>query len=364
MANNLPPPPPVGGQLDRWLNLMWKKVSGAAQLTLSQLTGLGTGVQTFLETPSSANLRAALTDETGTGAAVFATSPTLVTPALGTPASGTLTNCTGLPISTGVSGLGTNVSAFLATPSSANLASALTDETGTGAAVFAVSPTLETVVINSTSSTDALRVNQTGSGNALVVEDSTTPDSTAFIVNADGRVAIGTTTTVTGSSSWLQVASDSSTAVSVFSAVDSSAGSGINLHKRRGTMASPSPANSGDRILNINALTWGGTVSVGVASIQCDVTGTVSDTSSPGKLRFSTSASGSVTPTERMTIDDTGLVYIVGALKVGGNFTLSAPTVPASATDTGTAGQISWDSSYLYVCTAANTWRRVAHATW
>lgn len=58
---------------------------------------LGTGVATFLATPSSANLASAVTDETGSGALVFATSPTLVTPALGTPASGTLTNCTGLP---------------------------------------------------------------------------------------------------------------------------------------------------------------------------------------------------------------------------------------------------------------------------
>ena len=41
-------------------------------------------------------------------------SPTLVTPALGTPASGTLTNCTGLPVSTGVSGLGTGVATALA----------------------------------------------------------------------------------------------------------------------------------------------------------------------------------------------------------------------------------------------------------
>ena len=61
------------------------------------ITSLGSNVATFLGTPSSANLRSALTDETGTGGAVFATSPTLVTPALGTPASGTLTNCTGLP---------------------------------------------------------------------------------------------------------------------------------------------------------------------------------------------------------------------------------------------------------------------------
>ena len=60
-------------------------------------TTTGTGILTFLGTPSSANLAAALTDETGSGAAVFANTPTLVTPILGTPNSGTLTNCTGLP---------------------------------------------------------------------------------------------------------------------------------------------------------------------------------------------------------------------------------------------------------------------------
>jgi hypothetical protein len=111
------------------------------------------GIQTFLATPSSANLRAAMTDETGTGLLVFATSPTLTTPILGTPTSGTLTNCTGLPIATGVSGLGASVATFLATPSSANLAAALTDETGTGAAVFANTPTLVTPVIGAATGT-------------------------------------------------------------------------------------------------------------------------------------------------------------------------------------------------------------------
>jgi hypothetical protein len=67
---------------------------------------------------------------------------TLVAPALGTPASGVLTNCTGLPVGTGVSGLGANVATFLATPSSANLAAALTDETGSGVAVFGTAPTI------------------------------------------------------------------------------------------------------------------------------------------------------------------------------------------------------------------------------
>lgn len=78
------------------------------------VSGLGTNVATFLATPSSSNLAAAITDETGTGALVFANTPTLVTPVLGTPNSGTLTNCTGLPVSTGVSGLGTGVATALA----------------------------------------------------------------------------------------------------------------------------------------------------------------------------------------------------------------------------------------------------------
>lgn len=73
---------------------------------------------------------------TGSGAVVLQTSPALTTPDIGTPSAGVLTNATGLPIATGVSGLGTGVATFLATPTSANLASALTNETGSGTALF------------------------------------------------------------------------------------------------------------------------------------------------------------------------------------------------------------------------------------
>ena len=77
--------------------------------------------------------------------------PIFTAPILGTPTSGTLTNCTNLPISTGVSGLGSGIATWLATPSSANLASAVTDETGSGALVFGTSPTLVTPALGTPS---------------------------------------------------------------------------------------------------------------------------------------------------------------------------------------------------------------------
>jgi hypothetical protein len=80
----------------------------------------GTNVQAFITTPTSANLAAALTNETGTGVAVFSISPALTTPNLGTPSAITLTNGTGLPVSTGLTGMAAGVtSALMITPSTA-----------------------------------------------------------------------------------------------------------------------------------------------------------------------------------------------------------------------------------------------------
>ena len=190
------------------------------------ISGLGTNVAAFLATPSSANLISAVTDETGTGSLVFASSPTLVTPTLGvaaatsinkvtitTPATGsTLTILDGKTLAvnntltfTGTdassvafgaggtvvytSGLGTGVATFLATPSSANLISAITDETGSGALVFANTPTLVTPNIGAATGTSLVL-----SGDLTVNGTTTTLNTTTLDVE-DFNITMGLTLT-------------------------------------------------------------------------------------------------------------------------------------------------------------------------
>jgi hypothetical protein len=112
----------------------------------------------------------------GTGNIVRATSPTLVTPNLGTPSAATLTNATGLPISTGVSGLASGIATFLATSTSANLATAVTDETGSGVLVFGTSPTLVTPTLGAATVTTLNKVTITApaTGSTLTIADGKT----------------------------------------------------------------------------------------------------------------------------------------------------------------------------------------------
>ena len=176
------------------------------------ISGLGTGIATFLATPSSANLAAAVTDETGTGNILFSNSPVLVTPNVGTPSYLNLVNATGLTINA-ITGLGTGVATFLGQePTSANLAALITDETGTGNLVFSTSPAITTSLTTPSTSFDlvngtATTVNFAGAGTTVNIGSSAGTGNTNIrnsLFVAGNLFVQGTTTTV--SSTTLDVA--------------------------------------------------------------------------------------------------------------------------------------------------------------
>lgn len=120
----------------------------AGSVAVGNITGLGTGVATWLATPSSSNLASAVTDETGSGALVFATSPSLVTPVLGTPTSGNLSNCT-------VDG--TNKVGYIGAPQSTNTTVAASDA---GKHIYFTGGSTATLTVN-TNATTAIDVGTT-----------------------------------------------------------------------------------------------------------------------------------------------------------------------------------------------------------
>jgi hypothetical protein len=153
----------------------------------SGVAGLGAGVATFLGTPSSANLRTAVTDETGSGSLVFANAPVLVAPNLGTPTFLVATNATGTAVgltagsaitNANLTGAVTSVgnATSLGSFTSAQLRTALTDETGAGSAVFATSPTITAPILN--------QINDTN--NAQILGLSPTTSAVDYLVAKNG----------------------------------------------------------------------------------------------------------------------------------------------------------------------------------
>lgn len=204
------------------------------------------------------------------------------------------------------------------------------------------------LIISSAGSTDILRVTNTGTGNSFVVEDSTNPDSSPFVITADGNVGIGTSTGVTtvGTSSFMMAGTTYSTSIAQINRFSAdSDGVYLSLSKSRGTSVNTYDAVTlGDVLGRINFRGADGTTSIGAATIVGIVDGTVTTSGMPGRLVFSTTPAGSATSSERLRINSAGAFGIAGA-----NFGTSGQVLVSG----GSAAAPAWASSFTGTATNA-----------
>jgi hypothetical protein len=170
-------------------------------------------------------------------------------------------------------------------------------------------------VVNANTTTDAVRITQTGTGNAFVVEDSASPDASPFVIDAAGRVVVGTPTgiSVAGTTPQFQVMGTSFGTSASFNARYSANAGGVPMifaKSRNATIGSHTIVGNGEEIGNIFYYGSDGTNFVEAARIVAQVDGTPGTNDMPGRLVFSTTPSGSASPVERMRIASDGRVGI------------------------------------------------------
>lgn len=205
------------------------------------------------------------------------------------------------------------------------------------------------VVISSTSGSTfpALRITQTGTGNALVVEDDTNPDSTPFIVNTDGRVITGATQAYTnyldgfgGTARNPNVQFNGTSLSTASSSLTNWANADspplLVLAKSKsgtvGTMAST--FSVGDVAGAIQFSASDNTNFVPTALIEAQIDGTTGSGDMPGSLVFSTTADGGSIPTERVRISSDGRLQINGENGLTSSLVATANNFPLASAST------------------------------
>ena len=200
------------------------------------------------------------------------------------------------------------------------------------------------VVVSGSSAGDAVRITQTGAGNALTIEDSANPDSTPVIVDAAGNAVIGHTAALAAGGTTQPLTVSGLGATLVRAAADA-VGAVLMFCKSRSTTVGGARAivANNDELGAIEfAADNGANLSVLGAIIQASVDGTPGSADMPARLVFSTTADGAASPTERMRITNAGNVGIANTspsekLHVTGNIKASG----FIDTDTSFRGQAS-----------------------
>lgn len=168
------------------------------------------------------------------------------------------------------------------------------------------------VVISGSSTSDALRITQTGTGNALLIEDEANPDATPFVIAATGKVGIGL---VPQDVNALNVGGSQGTGgISIFTNTENSGSYHFIFRKsRNATPGLYTIVQSGDTLGSILFQGDNGiTTSSEASRIYSQVDGIPGTTSMPGRLIFATTSDGAVTPTERLRITSAGAVVLGG----------------------------------------------------
>lgn len=172
-------------------------------------------------------------------------------------------------------------------------------------------------VINANSTSDALRITQVGTGNALVVEDSSNPDSTPFVIDTSGKVAVGNTSSVYGG--LIESYGTTGAAYNLIEQYgDTTGGPSVAFVKTRG--ATPSAKNIVQQGDNLGYLSFQGTdgsTNLSAAAIFAFADGAPGLNDMPGRLAFYTTADGTAAPVERVRIDNAGRVGIGGTPYAG-----------------------------------------------
>jgi len=254
--------------------------------------------------------------------------------ALGTPTSITLTNATGLPISTGVSGLGTGIATFLATPSSANLAAAITDESGASGTVVFTGSKLNVFASTSSSELAGIISDETGSGSLVF---GTSPAITTSLTTGSASFALLNTT---------------ATSVSAFGAATT-----LNMGAGTGTTTI-----ANDLVVSGNLTINGTTTTINATTVSTDdINITLGDSASPTDV---TAAGGGITlkgttdksitwgATNGWTSTETVNIASGKTFKINGTDVLSGTALGSGVTSSslstvGTIGTGTWNGTLI-----------------